>query len=174
MRWRLFLEEFAPQFHYIKGERNTLADALSRLPHHERRSVSEDHSSPLLQSQQNHAHDKDDDPQQYVFVTMEDNSNLLFCLLNFPEVDHEHPFLLAYSTIANAQLNDPILQQFADHRPDLYPRQVLGHGNTLILYEKQGAERPKICLPNAMLGEVIAFYHKALGHMGAVRLEASI
>ena len=31
MRWRLLLEEFGPQLNYIKGERNIVADALSRL-----------------------------------------------------------------------------------------------------------------------------------------------
>jgi hypothetical protein len=31
IRWRLFVEEFGPKFYYIKGEKNTGADALSRL-----------------------------------------------------------------------------------------------------------------------------------------------
>ena len=31
MRWRLILEEYGPELHYIKGEKNIVADALSRL-----------------------------------------------------------------------------------------------------------------------------------------------
>ena len=31
MRWRLILEEFGPEFKYIKRENNAVADALSRL-----------------------------------------------------------------------------------------------------------------------------------------------
>ena len=31
MRWRLFLEEYSPDLRYVKGERNIVADALSRL-----------------------------------------------------------------------------------------------------------------------------------------------
>ena len=32
MRWRLFIEDYQPQFHYVKGSDNAIADALSRLP----------------------------------------------------------------------------------------------------------------------------------------------
>ena len=31
MRWRLYIEEYSPELHYIKGEDNDVADALSRL-----------------------------------------------------------------------------------------------------------------------------------------------
>jgi hypothetical protein len=40
--WRLFLKEYTPIFHCIKGAQNTLADALSRLP-----SCSERHRVPI-------------------------------------------------------------------------------------------------------------------------------
>ena len=32
IRWRLYIEEFSPTFHYVKGEDNVLADYLSRAP----------------------------------------------------------------------------------------------------------------------------------------------
>ena len=32
MRWRLLLEEYGPEIEYIKGPKNVVADALSRLP----------------------------------------------------------------------------------------------------------------------------------------------
>ena len=32
MRWRLFIEEYSPDLRYIKGEKNIVADALSRMP----------------------------------------------------------------------------------------------------------------------------------------------
>jgi len=31
MRWRLYIEEYSPDLHYIKGTKNVVADALSRL-----------------------------------------------------------------------------------------------------------------------------------------------
>lgn len=31
MRWRLYIEEYSPDLHYIKGEDNVVADALSRM-----------------------------------------------------------------------------------------------------------------------------------------------
>jgi len=39
VRWRLFIEEFSPTFHFIEGEKNILADILSRLPFSKRQSA---------------------------------------------------------------------------------------------------------------------------------------
>jgi len=41
MRWRLVLEEYGPELCYIKGEKNTVADSLSRLPLNEELTVKE-------------------------------------------------------------------------------------------------------------------------------------
>jgi putative transposase len=35
MRWRLIIEDYAPTIHYIKGHKNVVADALSRIPFNE-------------------------------------------------------------------------------------------------------------------------------------------
>ena len=45
LRWRLYIEEYAPDIKYIKGEENVVADALSRLPKSD---------VPLLESKENY------------------------------------------------------------------------------------------------------------------------
>jgi hypothetical protein len=46
LRWHLFLEDYAVQFHYIKGESNSLADALSCLFFDERQNPPDWHDHP--------------------------------------------------------------------------------------------------------------------------------
>ena len=46
MRWRLFIEEFQPIFHYVKGADNIIADALSRLPRTEGQGLVTQPASP--------------------------------------------------------------------------------------------------------------------------------
>src|SRR5687768_10058020 len=39
MQWRLYIEEYSPDLQYIKGEKNVVADALSRLDMDEKPSL---------------------------------------------------------------------------------------------------------------------------------------
>ena len=41
MRWRLYIEEYSPDLQYIKGEKNVVADTLSRLDMDEKPSLHE-------------------------------------------------------------------------------------------------------------------------------------
>ena len=101
---------------------------------------------------------------------MFDDLDLMHCMLNFPEVDQEHPFALDFGTIANAQQNDDILQQQADLFPDRYPRTDIGEGRTIIRFKPTPeCEQPKIYLPDNMVENVVAFYHAVLGHSGQER-----
>ena len=39
LRWRMFIEEFHPEFEYIPGEQNIIADFLSRTPLQEEKNI---------------------------------------------------------------------------------------------------------------------------------------
>ena len=53
MRWRLILEEFGPQFQYIKGSKNVVADAISRLSTEEEQTKSSEELFSLAQTMSN-------------------------------------------------------------------------------------------------------------------------
>ena len=42
MRWRLLIEEFGPELHYLPGKKNVVADCLSRLEY-DKDDVTADH-----------------------------------------------------------------------------------------------------------------------------------
>ena len=74
LRWRLYIEEYHPTFHYVKGTDNAIADSISRLPRLE--SLVEDDidigpKSPKSTSTSTFSIELDDEP-------------LLTCFLNHP------------------------------------------------------------------------------------------
>ena len=89
LHWRLFIEEFHPTFHYIKGIDNVIADAISRLPQCTESIVDSDLFQPNL----------DADHNAEAFPLEFDNSTLLQCLLYHPVLPEEIIFSLEYSLL---------------------------------------------------------------------------
>jgi RNase H-like domain found in reverse transcriptase len=126
--WRLFLEEYHPIFHYVEGQDNIVADALSYLPCSETAVATEQASSPAehLLCHKLHSELVQDveplapssaDPSFFnasespcAFSVATDNEQLLECFVNYPAVVGT-PLPLSYQAIATAQAQDAELQQ---------------------------------------------------------------
>ena len=87
LRWRLFIEEFHPIFHFIKGIDNVIADAISCLLQCTESIVDTDLIQPNL----------DPDHNAEAFSIEFDNGILLQCLLYHPVLPEEIIFPLEYS-----------------------------------------------------------------------------
>jgi len=146
MRWRLFIEEYSPDLQYIKGEHNTVADALSRLD--------------ILFAPIDEAH-----------VTDELRSHLY--AFGADELDDSFP--LRYSDIKAAQDKDEdlmkVLTKSLEAKNDKYHiRSFHGGGNSfnIICY------KTKIVIPESLQDRVIDWYHHFLGHPGINKTEETI
>ena len=99
---------------------------------------------------------------------------MLECFLNYPAVDVQHPFALNYEYIAQAQDQDAVLIQSLASKPTQYGRYQMSPDANLICY-LPGPDQPfKICIPDALLNDIIRFYHMALNHVGITRLTSTI
>ena len=182
LRWRLFLEDFHPTFHYVKGTDNSLADALSRLPR-----LEEGDEAPVLQAQ-SHVLGLDrslpkglgmplsmeTSKDEFAYTSIVEDPELAQCFLNFPEVDHEHPFALDYGSIAAAQrLDNRIMRRFQAN-PKQYKSYIFKEGTPFLICRQIDKLRFKILLPDSMLEDVVEFYHTTLAHIGQTRLLETI
>ena len=109
LHWHLFIAEFHPTFHYIKGVDNVVADALSHL-HIE--ALSE---VGMIQ------HDVDPDYNAEAFSIEQDNEPLLECFLHHPHLPGEIVYPLDYPLLHSQQLQDVLLLQQQQNNPDKYP-----------------------------------------------------
>jgi hypothetical protein len=163
LRWRLFLEEFGPTFHYIKGESNAAADALSRLP------FDENFESGKGFPDQKPMEIPDSEQGSQFFSIITDDPALLDCFVHLPEQQNV-PFSMDFATIAAAQEQDHDLLQQAQARPNRFTRKLLAANANVYHYQVTPAGTWKIYLPIGLLHNVVRWYHLALGHCGISRL----
>jgi len=132
LRWRLFLEEYHPIFHYIKGSSNTLADSLSRLPRMERQSdmAVKQPNAPTASDNQFAENHKE---AHFFLISLNDDS-MLDCFLNFLEVTQDEPFPVNFKTIQEEQDRDAELLQLLHNEATKFARQVMSDNTNLICY----------------------------------------
>ncbi|KAG7346017.1 reverse transcriptase RNA-dependent DNA polymerase [Nitzschia inconspicua] len=174
LRWRLFLEEYGPIFHYIKGNENTAADAFSRLTFSERQS---DHphgfkGPPEKPSDVLHpsfTEDTSDSPVEGYYSMVTDDPDLCDCFVHLPD-QQDVPFQLDYKTIAEAQSRDAALQAEAQSQPMRIQKKLLAPGTEVFCHAQTIGGPWKIYLPTSLLRDTVRWYHLALGHCGISRL----
>lgn len=191
LRWRLFLEEFNPIFPYIKGDHNTLADALSRLSRQEGQSRQSLTANPVNGSNTaNPCADQvfpdevdADEPQDKNLAETSnilDDSDMLNCFLNLDEPSDE-PFTLSFKQIAAYQVSDPELTALVQSEPKRYAPVTMSDGTIVIVEHQQYSRRTasrkdgwKIAVPDNLLSKLVTWYHVFLNHIGASRLHDTI
>ena len=146
IRWRMFLEEFHPTFHYVRGETNVLADALSRVPTTVTTSVASETANA--------------DPLASHFVE---------CYLHHP---NEPPCPVNHLRLRHFQQQDQRLLQLHQQFPQQYPYRSFG-GVNLICFQPTPT-RFKVMIPNGLLNDIVRWYHLVLNHAGSSRLFDSI
>ena len=185
LRWCLFLEEFHPIFHYIKGVDNHIADALLRLSSSWGQDSSNSTRSPLeqllrnkLASRHEHTDASGDSPPQgasdpnitaetHAYSMAMDN-NLLDCFAHYPLA--EPPLPLSYERCAAAQQQNLKLQQKVKDDPKHFQyMQLAENANLICRMTTDSHDEWKICLPTAELKPTIRWYHHTLGHAGMSR-----
>jgi hypothetical protein len=125
LRWRTKIEEFSPFIHYIQGEKNILADNLSRLARLDTPATLAE--GKKLVGPAEVTDDKTEDEDEAFFLEQEfsglyDDSiwECIECYLNLPETDHPENNPLSYAYIREKQQADQNLLALVTKFPNNY------------------------------------------------------
>jgi transposase InsO family protein len=181
LRWRTKIEEFSPYLHYIKGEKNVLADNLSRL-HRLPTPATLAKGKKLVEPAEVTDDEGTSDDEAFFleqqFSGMYDCTirECFECYLNFPETETPEENPLSYAYIREQQQQDNRLLALLEKYPDNYYYDKLDDDvDDIICYHKNDANANwKIALPEQMVPQVIHWFHQVLGHPGQTRLRETL
>jgi len=154
MRWRLLIEEYNPELHYVKGEKNIVADALSRLA-----LVNMPESPGTV------------DCDVVVKQPRAPSATYLTDLFAHAPDEPSDRFPLTFKDIQRVQQKDTALLAKLRRPQSPYSLKAFRGG---------GKERQLICqgnqivIPSKLQRRVVEWYHEVLCHPGATRTELTI
>jgi hypothetical protein len=179
LRWRISIKEFNPQFNYIPGPDNHVADALSRVPTTSAASLVEEKSPSTSRLKFSDPTTMNAETMLHATVnttyhSLLDEPQLTDCFLLHPTFDAENRYPLDYRTMRDYQAQDPqgLLNAVATD-PKLVVKQMSPILELLCHSNSNGADADdwKIVVPNAMLDKLVNWYHLFLTHVGMTRLK---
>jgi hypothetical protein len=181
LRWRNKIEEYSPWLHYIEGEKNILADNLSRLlrlPTPSQIAEGKKLVEPAVVS------DDEDDDEGFLASCEasgcldEDIYNIFECYLNLPEIPDPAQNPLSFACIREQQQQDEQLLALQVKYPQQYIYKSLDEDvDDIICYVRPGDtpdEQWRIALPQQMLEETVKWFHQVMGHPGEKRLRETL
>ena len=178
LRWRCYLEEYSPNFHYLPGKDNVLADAFSRLPclHDEGVEGKSNDELDDLGTEELHSQfraKRNDNVES--FASLLDEPSVFDCFVNLPQIpQQQNP--LNYVVLQQNQIADAQLQTLLRDNPQRYQLRDFGDVQ-LICYVKDGDDpltQWKIALPENMIQHTMIWFHHVIGHPGNNRLRDTI
>ena len=175
LRWRCFVEEYAPKLFYLEGKLNVLADAFSRLPKFDDVSVPEGKGAKSEAA-----------PELLDACHAAQEPALFECLQHLPEkeehcdtqdsfidlpVSDENPLSLEW--LKETQEGDQELMKMPETDAASFQLRQFQDNIKLVCRTEPGADKDqdwKICLSDEAVDPSIAWFHKLLNHPGKDRL----
>ena len=179
LRWRSYVEEYSPILHYIEGEKNILADNLSRL---HRLPTPDDIKSgtPMVDPTSVTEIDEVEGyflDQHYSGISDDDITDMFECYLNIPEQDSPEENPLNYGCIREQQQADARLLARQEKYPEQYINISLDDDvDDIICYVRptDNQNQWRIALPEKMLDKTVSWFHQIKGHPGSKRLRETL
>ena len=186
LRWRLLLNEFDVKIDYIKGEDNTVADAISRLDYCPKENPHPE-DIDAFDAKELNWHRRWNDSVILLVDSLNDEEEEVAeegstVLGNFAQdifVQHEAEdtdeiFPVTIREVADAQRVDKSLKKFFDEPSSAkHMKPVLLQGETVLCFVRD-PKRPRMIVPKKLQRKTIAWYHHYLQHPGRDKLEKTL